>query len=515
MNSRFIRLALLLVGCMALGCVAEAQTFNKKKPKTTVQVLSVDETEIPIPGRPYGKYVWRKVYTCNAKWFSDGHLKSCEGIEGTTRWRLESNGNFAEDIFWDPGSGPEPQSDILNSNVLLVLQDNAVTIVSLPSGKQTRTSFVDWHYLSAWGFGSSWYLQASTGAAKPWPLVKLNDDGTYGEPVSHSNAFADIRDDGEWAWCSASARAVVLPAEYSLDAIAGRPWAELRRLAFIDGAIVPTSLSPEGNIDEKCATYQAQFYIGKRASDGAWSVLGNQGDVVSSTTYPSFEAARAEAPRLLRAAGISAENSRIVQAERDRASAEQAARRAEEYAAEEAMRVAEARANADELFQQGRFEEAANAAYGLETTDWVVYVLAWRTAPLSVYQSALNRIAKDREEHRDWSSKSLEALERRVSGIQACEMVHTANLAPNSSKWLSTPSTQRWLDMNALKAGIDTTEYSKQGMHLAFDATAYEWVWVSYGASEIINIPSAESLYDKDTAQRLFETCESEARAAD
>ena len=116
---RFAVAAALVAGLFLAP--AHAQTFNKKKPKTTTQVWSTDSTDIAIPGERYGKYVWRQVGECKATWFSDGNLKTCEGIEGTKRWRLEDSGDFGDRVFWDPGPGPEPASDILTPSLLTAL----------------------------------------------------------------------------------------------------------------------------------------------------------------------------------------------------------------------------------------------------------------------------------------------------------------------------------------------------------------------------------------------------------
>ena len=50
----------------------------------------------------------------------------------------------------------------------------------------------------------------------------------------------------------------------------------------------------------------------------------------------------------------------------------------------------------------------------------------------------------------------------------------------------------------------------RRGMHLAFDATAYKWVWVNNGVADIINIPSNETL-PVDTAG--LDACYAKARS--
>lgn len=55
MGSIFRFIAALGLMSSLLMAPAHAQTFNKKKPKTTTQVWSTDATDIAIADEPYGK----------------------------------------------------------------------------------------------------------------------------------------------------------------------------------------------------------------------------------------------------------------------------------------------------------------------------------------------------------------------------------------------------------------------------------------------------------------------------
>ena len=172
---RFVVVAALVAGLFLAP--AHAQTFNKKKPKTTTQVWSTDSTDIAIPGERYGKYVWRQVGECKATWFSDGTLKTCEGIEGTKRWRLEDSGDFGDRVFWDPGPGPEPASDILTPSLLATRADGRVTLVSLPSGRQTVTDYSGWVDITdGLLLGGGYYLEGPRVAGQPVTLSALEFD---------------------------------------------------------------------------------------------------------------------------------------------------------------------------------------------------------------------------------------------------------------------------------------------------------------------------------------------------
>ena len=180
-------------------------------------------------------------------------------------------------------------------------------------------------------------------------------------------------------------------------------------------------------------------------------------------------------------------------------------------AASAASAGAAARARADDLFKQGRYQEAIDAAWNLPVDEWPSYVLAWNEAPLELYKKSVDRILRQRQNGEGWSSRMLDPLEARVRAIEVCTLTFAQpSGGAGGQKWLSRGSNQRWLDMNALKQGIDITEHLDHGMHLAFDATAYKWVWVNNGVADIINIPSNETL-PVDTAG--LDACYAKARS--
>ncbi|MBU4164556.1 MAG: hypothetical protein KKF36_10560 [Alphaproteobacteria bacterium] len=491
-------MALLLVACMALGTVAEAQSFNKKKPKTTIQSTQEIETGVAIPGDRYGKYVWREVYDCKAKWYSDGSLKSCKGIDGTLRWRLETNGDVAERVFWDPGPGEETDaSQVLNSRAMVVRKDGILTLVALPSGKQTATNYNYWVYLGSWGVQEGWYLTGPDVDGQPITMSRVADDGTVDPPAPHSDYRRFVPPVSPDNYCAAPSYSVTVPVEYALDGIPGRPWSELRRMALMDdGTTEPGSLSPEGSNEELCHRYHRQYFIGRSSTDGTWSILSIGGELATPKTYATPELAVAEALEVWQAYATAederAKAEELALAERNRIQAEQAAVDAEEARIRNEQDWAEARTRANGYFEQGKFEDAILASKYLPEDEWPNYVLAWHNAPVHVIENAIARIERDRAKGEAWSSDRYSQLVTLRNAINDC----LASYAPEQrfgdwpgKKWLTTASTQRKIDMIRLKAQVDYSQYGTSDMHLAFDASAYEWVWISYSGPDVINIP--------------------------
>ncbi|MEZ5997763.1 MAG: hypothetical protein R3B98_03610 [Hyphomonas sp.] len=518
---RCIAAAALLSGVFLAP--AQAQTFNKKKPKTTTQVWSTDSTDIAIPGEQYGKYVWRQVGECKATWFSDGTLKTCEGIEGTKRWRLEDSGDFGDRVFWDPGPGPEPASDILTPSLLAVRANGRVTLVSLPSGKQTVTDYSDWVNLTdELLLGGGYYLEGPRAAGQPVTLSRVHDDGTVDAPVPGSDYNRFIQSSVDDPWCPFNSLAAAVPAENAPEAMILPVWRELRRVVLSDGAVLPASLDVEGDTAERCWQYHNQFYLAQRASDSTWSVIGTDGEFYSAgQTFPTAEAASAAVPDVLNAAAERMQVAEAEQAARDQEEADAAAAATLASAEAEKVRLAQIeeeragiRVKARELLAAGKYEEAADWALSLDTGEWATYVLAWRDAPVSVYADAIQRLGNDPDgsaDYKPWESKA--ALERRLNSINSCIASYgpSARRRTDNGKWLSTAPTQRQIDMIQLRNFIDMSP-RELGKVLAFDASIYDWVWVDYGTGhDVINIPVAadDTPADADALAR----CDRNARA--
>jgi len=518
---RFAVAAALVAGLFLAP--AHAQTLNKKKPKTTTQVWSTDSTDIAIPGEPYGKYVWRQVGECKATWFSDGTLKTCEGIEGTKRWRLEDSGDFGDRVFWDPGPGPEPASDILTPSLLATRADGRVTLVSLPSGRQTVTDYSGWVDITdGLLLGGGYYLEGPRVAGQPVTLSRVRDDGTVDPPVPGSDFSRFIPSATDDSYCPLQSLAAALPAENAVDAMILPVWRELRRVEISDGVVLPASPDVEGDTDERCGHYANQFFIAQRASDGEWSVLGVDGDLYSAgQTFPTAEAAIAATPAVLNAAAERMQLAETEQAARDQQDAERAAAAALASAEAEKVRLAQIeedrvgiRAKARELLAAGKYEEAADWALSLDTGEWATYILAWRDAPVSVYTDAIQRLGNDPDgsaDYKPWETKA--ALERRLNSINSCIASYgpSARRRTDNGKWLSTAPVQRNIDMIQLRNFIDMSP-RELGKHLVFDASIYDWVWVDYSVpGDVINIPVAD--YETPADADALARCDQNARA--
>lgn len=505
-------LTFALIICAALARDADAQLVNRRKPKTTTNYTKESLTGVAVPdNRPYGTYVWREVYTCNATWFSDGKLRTCRWIDGTTRWRLESGGDFAERVFWDPGPGSSATAVLVNSYLLLVREKDVVTLVSLPSGRKTVTRHSLWIPLTTWwGGGPTYHLASEIVDGQPVTLSRVNEDGSVGPPIPGSDLRRYIREqDMPSSPCTSLSESAALPAEQSLDAIPGRPWTELRRMQIEDGVARPAVLSGDPVPRERCRLFADQFYIGRRASDGAWQLLDVKGQPTATATYASAEEATAQAARALRAkaaADVAAlEEERRQKAARDSAAAALARRNAEEMQASVDRRQREA----DAFVAAGRFAEAYERVRPLSGKSRGRVVLAWTEAPVSMITEALQAIEEDRGHGLGWDSELHGALDRRRSALQRCEASY--GMAQGAkTKWESTAPAERTMYMIQTRARV--LPAPRSGLNLAFDATRYEWVWIDYHApNDLINVPSPSAPAMQDRTQ--YDQCVREARA--
>lgn len=504
-------LAMMIAMPAVFAAQLDAQHVNRRKPRTTTSFSQERITEVPIPGRPYGRYAWREVFTCNATWFSDGRLRTCNAIAGTTRWRLESNAGFADDVYFDPGPGRAPHTEIANPNLLLVRDSGVVSLVALPSGRRSVTTYTHWTSLNAWWAGGPQiYLAAAAAPGQPVALSRVREDGTVTAPLAGSDLRRAVSADPQHR-CGAISHAAALPAEQSVDAIPGRPWAELRRMQLVDGVPRPADLAAEAPADERCRQYARQFYLARRSDNATWQVLDVNGQPAASAAHATAELAIAQAGTALAAKAsaddaAAAEQRRVASA-RDSAAAESARRNAAEMQAS----IDRRQRAADSLVQAGRYAEAYEQVGPLSGNAKGRVALAWREAPVTVITDALAAMERDRGYGREFDARLYAALDARRSALASCE-ASFGLVYPPRSRWESTAPAERNAYMLQSRSRVGPPPRS--GMTLAFDATRYEWVWIDYTApTGVINVPPPATPYMRSQAE--YDRCVRAARARD
>ena len=545
---------MLLRAILAFALLAFAATqtveaqIDKKKPKFYDTGYKVTATGIFAPDGS-GEYFFREVYTCKAKWSSDGRLKDCLSPAETKRLRLEgpSYSSYSavpgDRVYYDPGPGAVVDYKLVGPTLLLVWKDDQMITVSLPSGKQTVVPYAGWVPFVAWASMPSTAIVDVAQGARPWPIRWVFGDGTITSPVANSDLNRLVDFGSGFEGCTERSRIAAAPPEAT--AIAG--WAEIRRRALLAGGQTgPADLSADGTPAEKCARYMSHFFLGKRSSDGQWQVLRAFDGAPVGQAFASAETAEAAAPNLLSTerlglyatvpygdtalfAAVSdaqkqlySDNAAAAQAaEAARLAAEQA-EAARQQAAQEAL-WAEARSRAQQYFSAGHYGMAAQEAEALPVAEWAGYVLAWREAPIE----EINRVRKrfEAEGYSRIFSQEAGAIDTLWNNLVGCEghlKDHNGNYlaAPKSSRWHSTGPVIRAQEMMSLLAQNQYGMLSP-GEILVFDATLYDWVVIyesdptrRSSGTRVINIPG-DGIADEQTlswAQQNYDRCVREAR---
>ena len=541
--------AFLALGLLAFAAMqpAEAQ-INKKKPKLYDSGSNVTATGIYAPDGS-GEYFFREVFTCKAKWYSDGMLKECFSPTESKRTRLEGPSSSSYDsvpgdrVYYDPGQGAEVDYTLVGPTLLLVWKDDQMITVSLPSGKQTVVPYAGWVPYVAWpSMPGTAILDAAQGA-RPWTVRWAQKDGTITPTVANSDLNRLVDYSSAIEGCTERSRIAAAPPEST--AIAG--WAEIRRRALLAGGRTgPADLSADGTPTEKCARYMSHFFLGNRSSDGQWQVLRAFDGAPVGGAFASAEAAEAAAPGLLAGerlglyatvpygdtALLAAVSDAQKQLYADKAAAAQAAEAARvaaeqaeaarQQAAQESL-WAEARSRAEQYFAAGHYGMAAQEAEALPVTEWADYVLAWRGAPVE----EINRVRKrfEAEGYSRTLSQKAGAIDTLWNNLVGCEghlKDRNGNYfaAPKSNRWHSTGPVIRAQEMMTLLAQSQYGMLSP-GEILVFDATLYDWVVIyepdparRSSGTRVINIPG-DGVADDQTlswAQQNYDRCVREAR---
>lgn len=276
-----------------------------------------------------------------------------------------------------------------------------------------------------------------------------------------------------------------------------------------NGAVQVAVLSGDPVPRERCRQFANQFYLARRASDGAWQVLDVNGQLAATTTYASAEQAVAQATSALGAkatADVAArEEARRQAALRDSAAAAVARRNAEEMQASVDRRQREA----DAFVAAGRFAEAYERVRPLSGKARGRVVLAWTEAPVSTITEAMEAIEQDRGHGLGWDSELHGALDRRRNALMSCESSYGMSQGAKT-RWESTAPADRTMYMIQTRARVAPAPRS--GLNLAFDATRYEWVWIDYHApNDLINVPPPGAPAMQDRTR--YDLCVREARA--
>lgn len=548
MQLRLVLLAILLAAIAAQP--AEAR-YNKKKPKQIDTVSKREATGIQAPDGS-GPYYWTTVYTCDAKWFSDGMLKSCFGKPNTERKRLEGSGatsfdaDPSERVYYDPGPNKWPRMELASPRLLLVKEAGAVILVSLPSGKQTPSPYADWARYPLWGAFTNLVLIGKPGADGTVPVHLVGTDGSVGPAVPGSDLRRLVSDpQANIGDCADRSVTVAIPPEAR-----GVPgWSEIQRRSLLPGGRIGTAtLSVDGGSVERCAQVMSHFFIARKEQTGEWHVLrAADGTAVSTRGYATLAEAEAAAPAalgrdtLLRFATIPlGDNASMASAEQaqqrsDQAIADAARREEEARKAAEAARLAEQQAfyesqwaivrqRARQYWDAGHYGMAIYEAEALPPEEYARYVLAWRDSPLDALRKAKQRL-EDNGISRIWNdtAKAIDARYNNLMGCQGHLKGPDGRLLsePRSSRWASTAPYNRMMEMNQ-KYVEASRAYGmlSPGEILVFDATRYEWVKIyepdtaRRTSNRVINIPGdgTASAEQQSWAQQNYERCVREAR---
>lgn len=549
MPPRFILPAVLLAAIASQP--AEAR-YNKKKPKQIDTVSKREATGIAAPDGS-GPYYWTTVHVCDAKWFSDGMLKTCFGKPDTSRKRLEGPGatsfdaDPSERVYFDPGPNKWPRMELANPRLLLVKDAGVVTLVSLPSGKQTPTPYADWARYPVWGEFTNLVLIGKPGADGTVPAHFAGTDGSVGPAVPGSDLRrlvsdppANVRD------CVERSVSAAFPPE--TRKVPG--WSEIQRRSLLPGGKTGAATLPaDGSPADRCAQVMSHFFLARKEQTGDWHVLrAADGTVVSTRGYATLAEAEAAAPAalardtLVRFAtiplGDNASLASAVQAQQrsdqaivDAARREEEARKAAEAArlarerTEAEARWAVARSRAKQYWDAGHYGMALQEAEALPPEEYARFVLAWRDAPLDTLRQAKQRL-EDNRISRVWN-ETAKAIDVRYNNIMWCQghlkgpdgrLLSEAR----SSRWASTAPYNRMMEMSQ-KYVAASRAYGmlSPGEILVFDATLYEWVKIyepdtaKRTSNRVINIPGdgRASAEQQAAAQQNYERCVREARA--
>lgn len=545
------RTALLAALLAAIAIQPADARYNKKKPKLLDTVTQREPAGVQAPDGG-GAYYWTTVHTCDAKWFSDGLLKTCFGKPDTSRKRLEGPGatsfdaDPSERIYYDPGPNKWPKMELASPRLLLVKDGAQVIAVSLPSGKQTVTSFADWARYPVWGSATNLVLIGKPGANGSVPAHFAGTDGSIGPSLPGSDlrrlvrgAPANLKD------CEDRSVSAALPPEERR--VPG--WSAIERRSLLPGGRTgPASLAIEGDSAERCARIMSHFFVARKEQTGDWHVLhAVDGAAVSPRGYATSAEAEAAAPAVLareslvRFATIPlGDNARLAAAVQAQQRSDQgiadAARRAEEARkAAEAARLAQqqaeveagwaqARSRASQYLAAGHYGMAIQEAEALPPEEHAKFVLAWRNAPLDTIGKARKRL-EDNGVSRVWNPTA-KAIDARYNNLALCEG-HLKGpdgyplSQPRQSLWESKLPGARMVDMMRSFPGINTPGLSaRDGYIWVFDATLYRWVQIyepdpgKRHGNRVINEPSSKPDPQKlALAQQNYDRCVSEARA--
>lgn len=526
---------------------AEAQ-YNKKKPKKYDSGSVVEATGISAPDGS-GPYYFREVYTCNAKWYSDGMLKDCFSPPETKRKRLEGPSSSSYDsvpgdrVYYDPGPGSDADLTLVGPSLLLVYKDDKVITVALPSGKQTVTTHTGWTPFEAWPNMPGFAVTDHPASARPWPIRWARWDGTITAPVANSDLNRLVERADAYEGCTERSRIAAAPPEST--EIPG--WTTLRRRALLaGGGTGEADMSADGTPSEKCARYMSHFFLGQRAEDGQWQVLRAFDGEPVGAAFATAEAAEAAAPGVLAPeklglyatvpygdaallAAVSdaqkqlyADNAAAVAAAEAARIAAEEAKAAEEAAFREAQ-YAVARERAQQYFAAGHYGMAAYEAEALPVMEYAEYMLAWRQAPIEEIAKVRRRFEEEGYSRMVWPlAGQIDAWYSNLVGCQGhLEDRNGVPLsAPRSNRWNSTGPVIRAQEMMTL---LGQSQYGmlSPGEILVFDATLYDWVVIyepdptrRRSGTRVINIPG-DGVADDQTlswAQENYERCVREAR---
>ncbi len=548
MQLRLILAAALLAAFA--GQPADAR-YNKKKPKQIETVTKREAAGIQAPDGS-GPYYWTTVHTCDAKWFSDGLLKTCFGKPDTNRKRLEGPGatsfdaDPSERVYYDPGPNKWPKMELASPRLLLVKDGGAVILVGLPSGKQTPSPYSDWARYPIWGASSNLVLIGQPGADGTVPAHFVGSDGSVAPALPGSDLRRLVRGaPSSMKDCEDRSVGAALPPENRK--MPG--WTEIQRRSLLPGGRTGTATLPaDGNSADRCAQIMSHFFLARKEQTGEWHVLrAVDGTAVSPRGYATLAEAEAEAPAalardtLVRFATIPlGENDRLasaVQAQQrsdqaivDAARREEEARKAAEAArlarqqAEAEARWAVARSRANQYFAAGHYGMAIQEAEALPAEEYAKFVLAWRDAPLDTIDQARKRLEANGVS-RIWNPTA-KAIDARYSNLALCEG-HLKGpdgyplSQPRQSLWESKLPGARMIDMMRSYPGANTPGLAaRDGYIWVFDATLYRWVQIyepdpgKRHGNRVINEPSSKPDPQKlAIARQNYERCVREARA--
>lgn len=543
--------AFMAVALLALVSLhpAEAQ-INKKKPKIYDSGSNVSATGIYAPDGS-GEYFFREVFTCKAKWYSDGMLKECFSPAESKRTRLEGPSSSSFDsvpgdrVYYDPGPGAEVTYQLTGPKQLLVWKDEKVIRVELPSGKQTVTAHKGWSDVYIWETLPRFIISDGAIEGQPWRMRWVNFDETISAPVANSDWNRVIAEDGAPAGCLERSRVAAMPPEAT--GIAG--YTKLVRRALTGGRSVgDPDFSADGTPEAKCARYFSHFFLGQRA-DGKWQVLqATNGLPASDEAYATQASAEAAAPDLLSPArlgfhasvplgdanGFAAATGALTKYYADAAataSAAEAARLAAEQAeaarqqAAQEARWAEARSRAQQYFSAGHYGMAAYEAEALPVMEWADYMLAWRQAPVEEINKVRKRFEAEGYSRTVWPKAG--QIDAWYSNLVGCE----GHLKDRNGNWLASPKTNRWDStapytraqemLTLLTQAQSAYGALSPGEIFVFDASRYEWVVIyepdpsrRSSGTRVFNEPGSGVADDQTLsyAQQNYERCVREAR---